>query len=153
MEGLSLCAAVYGIFRPWTNVYRFRRQSLWQDILQTCRVTTARPFAAAQSVMGMPVQPWGGRMLGPHRSSPCVFPVDVIKFCLAIKVLFKVLLWRTNGTVTSFLSLANSDWAVPNYPIRCQCQKTSGRANSLLARRRAAEPPSGHYRDRVSSRW
>lgn len=53
MEGLSLCAAVYGILRPWTNAYRFRRQSLWQDILQTCRVTTACPFAGAHSAMTM----------------------------------------------------------------------------------------------------
>ena len=65
--------------------------------------------------------------LAPHDGSPgrpSVFSDAAIQFCRTIKVLLKLPLRKTTGTVASLLKLANLDWAVPYYTTLCRRQKT-----------------------------
>jgi len=65
--------------------------------------------------------------LAPHDGSPgrpAVFSDAAIQFCLTIKVLFKLPLRQTTGMVASLLTMANLDWAVPDYTTLCRRQKT-----------------------------
>jgi hypothetical protein len=55
---------------------------------------------------------------------PAVFSDAAIQFCLKIKVLFKLSLRQTTGMVTSLLTLAMLNWAVPDYTTFCRRQKT-----------------------------
>ena len=55
---------------------------------------------------------------------PAVFSGAAIRFCLTIKVLFKLPLRQTTGRVVSLLNLANLDWAVPDYTTLCRRPKT-----------------------------
>ena len=51
--------------------------------------------------------------LAPHdgsRGRPAVFPDAAIRFCLTIKVLFKLPLRQTTGRVASLLKMADPDW-------------------------------------------
>jgi hypothetical protein len=59
---------------------------------------------------------------GPGR--PAVFSDAAIRFCLTIKVLFKLPLRQTTGMVASLLKLADLGWAVPDYTTLCRRQKT-----------------------------
>jgi hypothetical protein len=59
---------------------------------------------------------------GPGRSA--VFSDAAIKFCLTIKVLFKLPLRQTTGRVASLLKLADLNWAVPDDTTLCRRQKT-----------------------------
>jgi hypothetical protein len=65
--------------------------------------------------------------LAPHDGRldrPALFSDAAIQFCLAIKVLFKLLLRQTTGMVASLLRIAGLDWAVPDYTTLCRRQKT-----------------------------
>ena len=65
--------------------------------------------------------------LAPHDGSPgrpSMFSNAAIQFCLTIKVLFKLPLRQTTGTVVSLLKMAGLDWAVPDYTTLCRRQKT-----------------------------
>ena len=65
--------------------------------------------------------------LAPHDGSPgrpAVFSDAAIRFCLTIKVLFKLPLRQTTGMVASMPGLANLDWTVPDYSTLCRRQKT-----------------------------
>ena len=65
--------------------------------------------------------------LAPHdgsRGRPAVFPDAAIRFCLTIKVLFKLPLRQTTGMVASLLKMADPDWSVPDCTTLCQRQKT-----------------------------
>ena len=65
--------------------------------------------------------------LAPHDGSagrPAVFSDVAIQFSLTIKVLFKLPLKQTTGTVASLLKMAGPDWAVPGYTTLCRRQKT-----------------------------
>jgi len=53
-----------------------------------------------------------------------VFSDAAIRFCLTIKVLFKLALRQTTGMVASLLKMANLDWAVPDHTTLCRRQKT-----------------------------
>ncbi len=55
---------------------------------------------------------------------PAVFSDTAIRFCLTIKVLFKLPLRQTTGMVASLLKLANLDWTVPDDTTLCRRQKT-----------------------------
>ena len=55
---------------------------------------------------------------------PAVFSDAAIRFCLSIKVLFKLPLRRTAGRVASLLRLAGPDWPVPDFSTRCRRRKT-----------------------------
>jgi hypothetical protein len=46
---------------------------------------------------------------------PPVFPDAAIRFCLSIRVLFKLPPGQTAGMVASPLRLAGPDWPVPDY--------------------------------------
>ena len=65
--------------------------------------------------------------LAPHdgsRGRPAVFPDAAIRFCLTIKVLFKLPLRQTTGMVASLLKMADPDWSVPDCTTLCRRQKT-----------------------------
>jgi hypothetical protein len=65
--------------------------------------------------------------LSPHDGSlgrPAVFSDAAIRFCLSIKILFKLPLRQTTGMVASLLKLADLDWAMPDYMTLCRRQKT-----------------------------
>lgn len=65
--------------------------------------------------------------LAPHDGSPgrpAVFSDSAIRFCLTIKVLFKLPLRQTTGMVASLLKMADLDWAVPDYTTLCRRQQT-----------------------------
>lgn len=47
-----------------------------------------------------------------------------MRFCLTIKVLFRLPLRQTTGMVASLLKMADLDWAVPDYITLCRRQKT-----------------------------
>ena len=47
-----------------------------------------------------------------------------MRFCLTIKVLFRLPLRQTTGMVASLLEMADLDWAVPDYTTLCRRQKT-----------------------------
>ena len=56
--------------------------------------------------------------LAPHDGSPrhpSVFSNAAIRFCLTIKVLFKLPLRQTTGMVASLRRMADLDWPVPDY--------------------------------------
>ena len=55
---------------------------------------------------------------------PAMFCDAAIRFCLTIKVLFKLPPRQTTGMVASLLKMANLDRAVPDHTIRCRWQKT-----------------------------
>ena len=55
---------------------------------------------------------------------PAVFSDASIRFCLTIKVLFKLPSRQTTGMVASLLKMAELDWAVPDYTTLCRRQKT-----------------------------
>src|SRR5690554_5090579 len=55
---------------------------------------------------------------------PAVFSDAAIRFCLSIKVLFKLPLRQTAGMVASLLRLAGLDWPVPDFSTLCRRQKT-----------------------------
>lgn len=59
---------------------------------------------------------------GPGR--PVVFSDAVIRFCMAIKGLFRLPLGQTTGMVASLRELADLDWAVPDDTTLCRRQKT-----------------------------
>jgi len=55
--------------------------------------------------------------LAPHDGCPgrpAVLSDAAIRFCLTIKVLFKLPLRQPTGIVASLLKMANLDWAVPD---------------------------------------
>lgn len=59
--------------------------------------------------------------LAPHDGNPgrpVVFPAAAIRFCLTIRVLFKLPLRQKTGIVASL------DWAVPDSSTLCRRQKT-----------------------------
>jgi hypothetical protein len=65
--------------------------------------------------------------LAPHDGSPgrpAVFSEAAIRFCLTIKVLFKLPLRQTTGMVASLLRMAGLDWAMPDHATLCRRQKT-----------------------------
>ena len=65
--------------------------------------------------------------LAPHDSSPgrpAVFSDAAIRFCLTIKVLFKLPLRHTTGMVASLLKMADLNRAVPDHTTLCRRQKT-----------------------------
>ena len=65
--------------------------------------------------------------VAPHDGSPgrpSVFSDAAIRFCLTIKVLFKLPLRQTTGMVASLLQMAGLDFAVPDYTTLCRRQKT-----------------------------
>ncbi len=65
--------------------------------------------------------------LAPHDGGPgrpAVFSDAAIRFCLTIKVLFKLPLRQTTGMVASLLKMADLDWAVPDYKTLCRRQET-----------------------------
>jgi len=69
----------------------------------------------------------GMTWLAPHDGSPgrpAVFSDAAIRFCLTIKVLFKLPPRQTTGMVASLLKMANLDRAVPDHTTRCRRQKT-----------------------------
>lgn len=43
-----------------------------------------------------------------------MFSDEALQFCLIIKVLFNLPLRQTTGMVTSLLTMAELDWAVPD---------------------------------------
>ena len=56
--------------------------------------------------------------LAPHDGSPgrpSVFSNAAIRFCLTIKVLFKLPLRQTTGMVASLLRMTDLGWPVPDY--------------------------------------
>jgi hypothetical protein len=53
-----------------------------------------------------------------------VFSDAAIRFCLSIKILFKLPLRQTAGMVASLLKLAGLDWSVPDFSTLCRRQKT-----------------------------
>ena len=55
---------------------------------------------------------------------PPVFSNSAIRFCLSIKVLFKLPLGQTAGMAASLLRLAGLDWPVPDYSTLSRRQKT-----------------------------
>ena len=55
---------------------------------------------------------------------PAVFSDASIRFCLTIKVLFKLPSRQTTGMGASLLKMAEPDWAVPDYTTLCRRQKT-----------------------------
>jgi len=55
---------------------------------------------------------------------PAVFSDATIRFCLTIKVLFKLPLRQTTGMVASLLKMAGLDWPVSDYTTLCRRQKT-----------------------------
>jgi hypothetical protein len=55
---------------------------------------------------------------------PALFSDAAIQFCLTIKVLSKLPLRHTTGTVASLLKMADLDWAVPEDTTLCRRQKT-----------------------------
>ena len=55
---------------------------------------------------------------------PAVFADAAIRFCLTIKVLFKLPLRQTTGMVASLLKRVHPDWAVPGATTRRRRQKT-----------------------------
>jgi len=89
---------------------------------------------------------------------PAVFSDAAIRFCLTIKVLFKLPLRQATGMVASLLKMADLDWAVPDYTTLCRRQIEAGpwrqwRRASLPRGRRpdplppcgwAAQPAGGH---------
>ena len=99
----------------------------------------------------------------PHDGSPghpAVFSDAAIRFCLSIKVLFKLPLRQTAGMVTSLLPLAGLDWPAPDYTTMCRRQKTlavqipyrraDGPLNLLVPSRavlRNTLPVNGQHRD------
>lgn len=65
--------------------------------------------------------------LAPHDGEPgcpAVFSDAAIQFCLTIKALFKLTLQQMTGIVANLLTLANRDWAVPDYTTFCHRPKT-----------------------------
>ena len=65
--------------------------------------------------------------LAPHDGNPgrpSVVSDAAIRFCLTIKVLFRLPLRQTTGMVASLLEMASLDWAVPDYTTPCRRQKT-----------------------------
>ena len=58
------------------------------------------------------------------RGRPPVFSNAAIRFCLTIKVLFKLPLRQTAGMVASLLRPAGLDWPVPDDSTLCRRQKT-----------------------------
>jgi len=63
----------------------------------------------------------------PHEGRPGrppVFSDAAIRFCLSIKVLFKLPLRQTAGMVASLLRLAGLDWPVADYSPLCRRQET-----------------------------
>ncbi len=55
---------------------------------------------------------------------PAGFSDAVIRFCMAIKGLFRLPLGQTTGMVASLRELADLDWAVPDDTTLCRRQKT-----------------------------
>lgn len=89
--------------------------------------------------------------LAPHDGSPdhpAAFPDAAIRFCLSIKVLFKLPLMQTAGMVASLLCLAGLDWPAPDFATLCRRQKTLAvqnryrRADGPLTLRVDIEPAS-----------
>jgi hypothetical protein len=65
--------------------------------------------------------------LAPHKGRPGrppVFSNSAIEFCLSIKVLFKLPLWQTAGTVASLLHLAGLVWPVSYFATLCRREKS-----------------------------
>jgi hypothetical protein len=107
--------------------------------------------------------------LAPHQGRPGrppVFSNAAIRFCLSIKVLFKLPLRQTAGMVSSLLCQAGLDWPVPDYSTPCRRQKTLAvqipyrRADeplNLLVPSRALRhntlPGDRQHRDQVLGRW
>ena len=69
---------------------------------------------------------------------PAVFSDASIRFCLTIKVLFKLPSRQTTAMVASLLKMAELDWAVPDYTTLCRRQKTLA---VQIPYRRADGPP------------
>lgn len=104
--------------------------------------------------------------LAPHDGRfgcPAVFSDAAIQFCLSIKVLFKLALRQTAGTVASLLRMAGLDWPVPDFSTLSRRQKTlavqvpyrraGGPLNLLVpSRRRSRLPGSGQHRYQVPGR-
>lgn len=62
----------------------------------------------------------------PHKGRqgrPPVFSNVAIRFCLSIKVLFRLPFRQTAGMVASLLRLAGPDWPVPDCSTLCRRQK------------------------------
>jgi hypothetical protein len=66
---------------------------------------------------------WRARHEG-RPGRPAVFSDAAIRFCLSIKILFKLPLRQTAGMVASLLKLAGLDWSVPDFSTLCRRQKT-----------------------------
>ena len=70
---------------------------------------------------------------------PAAFSEAAIRFCLTIKVLFKLPLRQTTGMVASLLKMANLDRAVPDHTTLCRRQRTLA---VQIVHRRADGPPN-----------
>jgi hypothetical protein len=68
---------------------------------------------------------------------PTVFSDAAIQFCLMVKVLFSLPQRQTTGMVSSILSMAGLDWAVPDFSTLSRRQKT---IEVQISNRRAPGP-------------
>jgi len=92
----------------------------------------------------------------PHEGRPGRPPVlsdAAIRFCLSIKVLFKLPLRQTAGMVASLLRLAGLDWPVPDYSTSVPPAKDPEGADPVSPCGRPVEPARGQHRDQVPARW